>query len=359
MSSIGTMRVFTTSEPLLSCPRVYKDMTKKWLVVLALSVLAINIIGFVLLNRGQERPPHQQPVVVSPSTPLPYEGPETPVWPVEPKEVVPTFVEVPKFRNESGDSVYADVLSHSKETPYGNAHGRATNVHETGHGIHSYLRNKYSSELGKKVNGFYVLEGRGVIIEEPDMRKSRIKEFVPQNLRSYRYSTYISGQQAWDDTPLYIYDEWASYVLGGMTNVDDVQNNRYRGGWTDGVSGCLGFSIYAIATCMAVEKYDPGYWEKNEQFRNFTIWMLKRAETTFKLGRVMDEFKWDKQDKLYNELLTSQEAAPMRKFIRDNLGGVWLETSVASLDGTEYNDEQRTERTPEAAHRELELRKKP
>jgi hypothetical protein len=336
-------------------------MTKKWLVAVALTVVSLNIVVFAVLNRGhQDPPPHRQPVAVSPYTVIPYEGPETQTWPVEPQRIVPTFVEVEKFRNVEGDSVYADVLSHSKEGAFGNAHGRATNVHETAHGIHSYLRNKYRREMGKKVNGFYVLEGRGVIIEEPNMRKSRIKEFLPQNLRSYRYSTYISGQQAWDDTPLYIYDEWAAYVLGGMTNIDDVQNGRYKGGWTDGVSGCLGFSIYAVATCMAVKKYDPDYWRENDQFRNFTIWMLQRAEKTFKLGREMEQFKWDKQDKLYNELLTSEAAAPMRAFIQDNLGGVWLEDSVpVSLREIEYNDEQKADLTAASALRELQLKAKP
>jgi len=237
---------------------------------------------------------------------------------------VPVFIDVKKFLNQSGDSVYDDVLSHSNEGSFGNAHGRATNVHETAHGIHSYLRNSNSG----RVNGFYCLDGKGVIIEEPNMRKSRVSEFLPQNLRSYRYGTYISGQGAWDDTPLYIYDEWTAYVLGGMCNVDDVQSGRYRGAWTDGVSGCLGFSIYAVATCMAVKKYDPHYWENNEQFRNFTIYMLHQAYETYMVGSKMDEFKWDKQDRLLKELLTSREAEPMREFMNEYLEGVWLEEEV-------------------------------
>jgi hypothetical protein len=173
-----------------------------------------------------------------------------------------------------------------------------------------------------------------VIIKEPNIKKSDINKFVPKNLRSYRYDLYLSGQKAWDDLPLYIYDEWNAYVLGGMTNVEDVQTGRYEGGWTDGVSGCLGFSIYAVATCMAVKEKDPEYWENNLQFRNFTIWLLHRSEETYKIGHRMEEFQWDKQDKLLYEFLASSEAAPMREFIKNHLDGAWLDMEVKMHGGS-------------------------
>lgn len=290
-----------------------------------IAVTCINIM--ILLSKKQQEPRYiprqyfaeQQPFTDLPEEPLddePFEEPET----------VPEFVEVPKFRDIGEDSVYADVLSHSQERPFGDQHGRATNVHETGHGIHSYLRNKYRRERGKRVNGFYCFKGRGAIVEEPNMRISHIRKFIPENLRSYRYKLYLVDQaRSWGDTPLYIYDEWVAYVLGGTSNVDDVQNGRHRGGWTDGVSGCLGFSIYAVATCMAVKENDPDYWENNEQFRKFTIWMLRQAHETYKIGSKMEQFKWEKQDRLLNEFLTSSSAEPMRKFIQEHLEGVWLD----------------------------------
>jgi hypothetical protein len=321
---------------------------KKLLVAVVAVAISLNAAFFIYRHNDRE-----VEVVVTPTVPnsSPWDNPEAvtpepePEEP-EPKVAVPTFIQVEKFRNYSGDSVYADVLSHSKDRPYGDAHGRATNVHETAHGIHAYLRNKYRGGQ----NGFYCLKGRAVLIEEPKMRKSRVAEFVPQNLRSYRFNTYVSGQRAWDSTPLYLYDEWTSYVLGGTANVDDVKNGRYKKGWTDGVSGCLGFSIYAVATCMAVEKYDPDYWENNKQFRNFTIWMLRRAHETFMIGREMEEFKWDKQDRLLNELLTSREAEPMRKFIREHLEGVWLDVQVSLA---EYKSHQRADLSDADANKEL------
>lgn len=310
---------------------------KKLLVVVVIVSMLLNVAFYAYHygNSATSDSHHNHQVVPPVNTPE-IQEPEPEPSPPEP--TVPVFIEVKKFRNVSRDSVYADVLSHSNKGSFGNAHGRSTNVHETAHRIHSYIRNSYRQG---KINGFYCLNGRGVIIEEPNMRKSRIAEFLPQNLRSYRYGTYISGQ-AWDSIPLYIYDEWTAYVLGGMCNVDDVQSGRYRGAWTDGVSGCLGFSIYAVATCMAVKKYDPNYWETNEQFRNFTIYMLHQAHETYMVGSKMDKFKWDKQDRLLKELLTSREAEPMRAFMNEYLEGVWLEDDVQVSIG-EYELYQRVD----------------
>lgn len=299
---------------------------QKLLVTLIAAMFVLNIAAFVYKNQ-----PKPQPIVVSPVP----DSPQVidPVDPIKPKpETIPEFVKVEQFRtiSEQG-SVYADVLAHSKDAPFGDRAGRSTNAHETAHGIHSHLRNTYTSQLGKRVNGFYALEGKGVILDEPKMRKSQINRFVPQNLHSYRYNLYLAGQQAWDDTPLYIYDEWVAYIIGGQCCVDDVQKGRHTGGWTDGVSGCLDFSIYAMALAMAVKEHDPAYWESNTQFRSFTIWMLRQAHQTYVLGHKMDEFKWDKQDALLREFLTSSAAEPMRNFVRENLEGVWLDTPASEL----------------------------
>ena len=119
-------------------------------------------------------------------------------------------------------------MSHSEEVPFGDRAGRSTNAHETGHGIHSYLRNKYTAELGKRVNGFYGLSGRGIIVQEPNIRKSQVNRFIPSSVRGYRFPLYLERQKEWDDTPLYIYDEWNAYVLGGKCCVDDYQARRYQ-----------------------------------------------------------------------------------------------------------------------------------
>lgn len=314
-------------------------MKKQHFLLITLAML-LNIAIFVYKTNHTPQPIETEHVqeAILPDEPIVPEVEEEVTEPVDEPSRVPEFVVVPKFRNIGEQSVYGDVLSHSEEAPFGDQHGRSTNAHETGHGIHSYLRQKHRIQ-GKRVNGFYVLEGRGVIIEEPNMRKSHINKFVPQNLRAYRFNLYLEKQVEWDDTPLYIYDEWNAYVLGGKCNVDDVENGRHKGQWSDGVSGCLEFSIYAIALCMAVKEHDPAYWESNKQFRDFTIWNLRESQKTYMAGHTMKEFKWDKQDALLKELLHSSAAEPMRKFIAENLEGVWLDTAAGDLE-IEYEPHQ-------------------
>jgi hypothetical protein len=301
---------------------------RKALAAAIVFMFCINISLLLLNKEGTTQSSIPKTPVFGQSSPIPDE-------PVPDKEIVPNFVSVPTFR-ESEDSIYGDVLSHSKGKPYGDSGGRATNAHETAHGIHSYLRNTYSRLYGKKVNGFYCLQGRGVILEEPNIRKSQVNKFVPENLRSYRYKLYLAGQKEWDDTPLYIYDEWVAYVLGGMTGIEDVENGRHKEGWTDGVSGCLGFSIYAVSVCMAVKEHDPEYWESNKQFRNFTIWMLHKSQETYRIGHRMKEFSWKDQDDLLKELLTSESAAPMREFLEEHLDGAWLDMEISYGFGTRH-----------------------
>jgi hypothetical protein len=145
----------------------------------------------------------------------------------------------------------------------------------------------------------------------------------------------------WNDRPTYIFDEWVSYVNGGSCGVDDVKNGRYNQGWLDAVSGCCDFSIYSIALAMAVKQEDPEYWNKLPQFKNFVIWELKNAKKTFLEGRVMKEFKWETQDQLLLEFLTSSEAEPMRQFCRSNLDGAWLDINPDDIRSIDYEGSPR------------------
>ena len=296
---------------------------------LLLLVTCLNaLLLYERFNHKEAVPqPQPQPEPIAPEPqPEPVE-PEPKPQPPKPKE--PEFVSVTKHRpNEDDGSVLGDVLSHSKGRPFGNAHGRATNAHETTHGINSEIRNAQPNS--SRLNAFYCLEGRGCVVEEPNTHIRDCHKFLPENLRSYRYTLYLTGRQLadWGDRPLYICDEWVAYINGAETNVDDVKNNRYKGGWTDGVSGCLGFSIYTVAIAMSVHEKDPDYWNRNQQFKDFVLWNLKRAQRTYMVGHQMKEFAWEKQDKLLNEFLHSKEAEPMRQFIKTHFEGVWLDSRV-------------------------------
>lgn len=259
-----------------------------------------------------------------------------------PSELEITFVDVPVFRNPQEDSVYFDVISHYKENPF-SGESRSTNAHETAHGIHSVLRNHYTTLLKKPVNGFYVLKGKAVIVEEPKIKISYVNNFVPKNLRSYRWKLYFEDQKDWDDRPLYILDEWSAYIIGGKVGVDDVKNNRHKEKWYDGVSGCLEFSVYSLGLCMAVRRADPDFWENNIQFRSFINLQLHESNATFLEGCKLEEFKSERQDKLLKELLNSNEAEPYREMLRKYFNGVWLNeaTITTSIIDTTYKVHQK------------------
>ncbi|MFO0679060.1 MAG: hypothetical protein U0169_21205 [Polyangiaceae bacterium] len=238
------------------------------------------------------------------------------------------FMNWPTQRTRSGatwGSVLTDIANHLPSS-YGNQYDDADRItfgHETTHGINSHLRVNFGTS-GRRHNGFYLLQDRGVTLEEPGIRKSAVARFVPQALRGSRFGTYITGQTAWDDTPLYVFDEWIAYVNGGEVGVDLVKRNLWGSTWRDGVAGQLEFTAYAIALGMAVEAGDPGYFRQNDQFREFLAWNVRRALAVFREGARMTPFTWAEQD-AYHELLRSgADAAPLREFLVRTYGSTFV-----------------------------------
>jgi hypothetical protein len=139
----------------------------------------------------------------------------------------------------------------------------------------------------RRTNGFYVLNNQAVLVTEPNIRKSQIGPYVPNSLRGSRYTLYITGQAAWDDTPLYVWDEWNAYVNGGAAGVDLVEHQLWKSGWRDGVAGIIEFVVYALATGQAVKEKDPEYFKNRTQFTEFLAWNLKRSMEVYLTGSNM------------------------------------------------------------------------
>lgn len=233
------------------------------------------------------------------------------------KKDILEFIDVPKKTNIDDSTVYNDVISRQSK-PFGDHAGRHVNVHETAHGIHSDLRNEYQEKLGYRCNAFYCLKGKAVVLKEPNITIKDIKKYIPKNLKSYRYNLYFVEQlKDWNDVPTYILDEWNAYILGSECAVDDYQK-KIDTPKSDAVSGCLDFSIYSIATAMAVKELDPDYWQKNPEFKEFIKYNLKRAETAFFLGK--DVFKSSAQDKLLDSFLNDKESGNLKNFMKEELG---------------------------------------
>jgi hypothetical protein len=232
------------------------------------------------------------------------------------------FIDVPKKNKEiPDDSVYNDVISR-QEKPFGNEAGRHINVHETAHGIHSDLRNEYQKKLGYECNVFYCLNGKAVILKDPDILIRHITRNIPSNLRSYRYNLYFVHQlKDWDDMPTYVFDEWSAYILGSECAVED-HSRGIDVPKSDAVSGCLDFSIYAIAMAKTVKELDPKYWDENSEFKEFVKYNLTRAEKAFKEGR--HTFKSSGQEQLLKSFLEDERSNDLKDFMKNELGDYFL-----------------------------------
>ena len=196
---------------------------------------------------------------------------------------------------------------------------KVTHGHETTHGINAHIRNNYNN-TGRQANGFYCLNNLAAIVIEPNIRKSNIAAYVPGNLQGSRYSLYILGSPDWDDSPLYIWDEWVAYTNGTAVAIDLVNSGLWHYEWRDACAGTIEFVAYALAVGMAVEALDPGYFSSNEQFHAFMTWQLDRSASLFRQCRLMSDFSWDTQDQYYQNLRTSPDAETMRQFVIRTFG---------------------------------------
>jgi hypothetical protein len=194
-----------------------------------------------------------------------------------------------------------------------------THGHETTHGIDAELQNNHAPTDGKRYEAMYVLEDRAVFVEQPKLRKAQVAPYVPQALRGSRFDLYITGQTAFDDEPLYIWEEWVAYTNGGSVGVELMQLGKWTQGSRDAVAGPLELSIYAIALARAVEQHDANYFATNKQFREFLAWNLWRAMKVFHVGKRHKDFQFTSQKKLYDALL-SPDGKPIRDFVRKLYG---------------------------------------
>jgi hypothetical protein len=139
-------------------------------------------------------------------------------------------------------------------------------------------------------------------------------------LQGPRYSLYLMNSWSWDDTPLYIWDEWNSYTNGTEVAVDLANAGMWSFGWRDACMGTVEFVVYAIAVGMAARDLDPTYFTGYAQFTEFLAWNLIRSLDVFRACRVISHFAWTDQDLYYQALRTGASAAPFRQFLVDTYG---------------------------------------
>jgi hypothetical protein len=205
-------------------------------------------------------------------------------------------------------------------------------AHETTHGINSDLRQKFGKnmmevilddyvpsitvfkcvDLGQRVNGFYCLENRAAIIVEPNVTIGAVAKLVPKSLRGDVYKLYLVDMaRSWDDTPLYICDEWSAYTSGSACRLDLGIKERQ-----ETVQYMMEFDIYAIALAMALK--GDGY--DDQQLKSFIIWNIERSMSIYRgesgAASYLDKFR------------NSTDAEDLRTFSRKYFGSEWCKKTL-------------------------------
>jgi len=214
-------------------------------------------------------------------------------------------------------SVYNQTLTCFSK-PFGDKHGRSTNVHETVHGINNALSN---SKRGYR--GFYIGNSRGLWLKEPNLKMSDIVPYIPDSLKGYRYTLYFVSQlKYWENVALYPVDEWSAYISGAECAVDDYNQGILYKNKSDNVSGALEFSIYCVALSCAIKDKDNEYWNNYPQFKNSVKFFLVRSEKVFTEGRKI--FPSEDQERLFKTLKENESAKNIRDFLVQEFDGVFI-----------------------------------
>lgn len=271
------------------------------------------ILFIAKMNKIRATP--TQPVVavtgpVSPTIPQPVVPP--PVTPPAILKLVPKFENYPPIRGsglESLGKVLGDIESHMPAGHIYVDNDKITWAHETTHGINSNARMKFSRN--GRINAFYVLENRVVVIQEPNTTIRNVAANVPESLRGGVYNLYLVQQAAaWNDTPLYIFDEWSAYVNGSDCRLDLDIYNRH-----ETVQYMLEFNVYATCVAMTSKSDD-------QQLKSFLMWEIERAmkiyEKSINVGGSITL-----RAAYIDQMRTSPDAAQWRVFCQQYYGADW------------------------------------
>ena len=190
----------------------------------------------------------------------------------------PTWTKALPLRKIDPDElgvILSDIESHMPAGHMYSDPDKVTWAHETTHGINRRLRNEHRQSA--KINALYCLNNRACIIEEPPLTISQVAETIPVELRENLFHLYMVQQaHSWNNTPLYIFDEWVAYTNGAAVRYN--LNLKERLGT---VKAMLEFNNYALALAIMTD---------NSQLKNFVEWHLLRVADLYlcnlKLGNI-------------------------------------------------------------------------
>ena len=178
---------------------------------------------------------------------------------------VPTWIEEKPIREvdcSNYGKTLCDIESHMPRSHVYRDQDKVTWAHETTHGLNSLLRNKHNAE-----SALYMLNNNAFLFkDQPRTTLQKISE-----LTTYRggvYNLYLIQQQSyWNNQPLYVLDEYVSYINGTYTGLD---LNLNRG---ESLEYALEFNFYAQALIKSIEQEDPNYPDL-DILANFVGWCI-------------------------------------------------------------------------------------
>jgi len=249
--------------------------------------------------------------------------------PVPTKYVEPEWIEEKPLRKvENLGRVLSDIESHMPKGHIYTDPDYITWGHETTHGIHSRLRNKYSRKSTymldeglkatcislDKINCFYVLENRAIVLKEPKTTITVARPYVPLSLRGPVWHLYMHSS-AWDHYPLYIFDEWVAYCNGSAVRHDLKIKQR-----SETVTYALELNVYAMAILEAGFKAEK---TSDPKLRNFFMWNTERTMELYRKNGPTEV-----QKAYLKRLRTSEDAEDLRRFVRNLCGEEWTKKTL-------------------------------
>lgn len=253
----------------------------------------------------------------------------------EEERKTPEFKKYPPLRTvENLGKVLSDIESHMPAGHIYKDSDKITWGHETTHGINSQLRMKSSktsyqgnttyigqmieSVHGKpvfksfnRINCFYVLNDQYVVIQEPNTTIQEVAKNIPKSLRGGVYQLYLVQQaQSWNDTPLYVFDEWVAYTNGSEVRLDLKIKER-----SESVLFMLEFNVYALCVAMTSKTND-------EQLLNYLQWNIERAMNIYQKSK-QELGNSEDHDKYLNQMRNNADAQSLREYTRETFGSDW------------------------------------
>ena len=239
------------------------------------------------------------------------------------------IIQLSKVRNANlGGYVLNDIVSYYMNgsacmsyTTYA-ASEKPTYAHEATHGLNACIRNN-KNNTGKKANGFYLLEGKAAVVVEPSIRKSTVGSYVPSNLRNLditnRFNTYVTGMSEWDDTPLYIFDEWMAYINGAKEAISLTKNNQLISNEHGLVHGAIEFMVYASALIKAASEKDSSF-DSNTQLKALYKYLFKTTVSLYNQGKGNSRLVGSEAESYMSKFKSSD----LYSFISKNFGDLGL-----------------------------------